>query len=61
MTVTQWPWKQTADELPPEHVVVEVLNGEHVCELVRQGNLWFFPDFSMYVYYVPRCWRPPAR
>ena len=22
-------------------------------ELVRKGNLWFFPDMSMYVYYRP--------
>ena len=21
------------------------------------GNLWFFPDMSMYVYYTPRFWR----
>ena len=21
--------------------------------LVRKGNLWFFPDMSMYVYYTP--------
>jgi hypothetical protein len=25
--------------------------------LVRQGNLWFFPDRSMYVYYRPTHWR----
>lgn len=25
--------------------------------LVRHGNLWFFPDMSMYVYYRPTHWR----
>ena len=27
--------------------------------LKRQGNLWFFPDGSMYVYYTPTHWREP--
>lgn len=27
--------------------------------LVRQGNLWLFPDLSMYVYYAPTHWRDP--
>lgn len=26
--------------------------------LIRQGRLWFFPDFSMYVYYTPTHWAP---
>jgi len=26
--------------------------------LVRQRNLWFFPDMSMYVYYRPTHWMP---
>lgn len=26
-------------------------------ELKRMGNLWFFPDDSMYVYYQPTHWR----
>ena len=26
-------------------------------QLKRQGNLWFFPDDSMYVYYTPTHWR----
>jgi len=25
--------------------------------LKRQGNLWFYPDMSMYVYYTPTHWR----
>jgi hypothetical protein len=27
--------------------------------LKRMGNLWWFPDGSMYVYYVPTHWRAP--
>lgn len=27
-------------------------------ELKRQGNLWFLPDGSMYVYYTPTHWKP---
>lgn len=30
----------------------------NVCTLKRQGNLWFYPDGSMYVYYTPTHWRP---
>lgn len=26
--------------------------------LKRRGNLWFFPDDSMYVYYTPTHWKP---
>ncbi len=26
--------------------------------LKRQGNLWFLPDGSMYVYFTPTHWRP---
>lgn len=25
----------------------------NVTRLIRRGNLWFFPDWSMYVYYTP--------
>jgi len=27
-------------------------------QLKRRGNLWWFPDGSMYVYYHPTHWRP---
>ena len=29
-------------------------------ELKRSGNLYFFPDESMYVYYAPTHWMPLA-
>jgi len=27
-------------------------------ELKKRGNLWYFPDMSMYVYYTPNEWHP---
>jgi hypothetical protein len=30
---------------------------EMVKQLKRQGNLWFAPDGSMYVYYTPVFWK----
>ncbi len=51
-------WIETARELPPERVEVQVMNGPYVTTLVRDGNLWWFPDRSMYVYYTPKVWKP---
>ena len=51
-------WKYTADELPPERVLLETTNSQgDIGKLVRLGNLFFVPDMSMYVYYVPKMWR----
>ena len=55
-------WKKTINELPKEHVVVETkicdAKGERAhAKLKRDGNMWFLPDSSMYVYYVPTHWR----
>jgi len=33
---------------------IGVRNEQH---LIRQGNLWFIPDRSMYVYYTPTHWK----
>lgn len=55
--VTQ-DWTPTDSRLPDEGVTVEAMDsGGHVQPLVRVGGLWFFPDRSMYVYYVPKFWR----
>lgn len=50
-------------ESAPEHREVWTRiaddHGErNVRTLVRQGNLWFYPDKSMYVYYTPTHWSP---
>ena len=51
-------WKVITEASPPQGVaVLTKIDGaggprnEQV--LVRNENLWFFPDMSMYVYYTP--------
>lgn len=52
-------WTRTDKQLPPEGVVVETISeGGQQQPLRLQGRLWFLPDGSMYVYYVPTFWRP---
>lgn len=46
----------------PERKVVETkiddeLGIRNIQALKKIGNLWFFPDGSMYVYYWPTHWR----
>lgn len=55
-------WVSVENELPPNDVVVDTKidddNGiRNEGQLVRRNNLWFLPDFSMYVYYAPTHWR----
>ena len=51
-------WTRTDQQLPPESVEVEVMDSVgHVQTLVYASNLWWFPDRSMYVYFVPSFWR----
>ena len=59
-------WNRTRDILPKEHVIVETkIDDGNGCRnqqnLYRYGNLWFFPDGSMYVYYTPTHWREMKR
>lgn len=53
-------WK-TIDTCPEGATVfTKIEDGKGVrneTKLKRQGNLWFFPDMSMYVYYQPTHWR----
>jgi hypothetical protein len=54
-------WTPTESALPPVGIAVETMDsGGHVQQLVRDGNLWFFTDRSMYVYYTPSFWRSIA-
>jgi hypothetical protein len=55
-------WISTGDRLPDDGVEVMTKIDADGCvrneqSLVRRGNLWFFPDGSMYVYYTPTHWR----
>lgn len=48
-----------SEKLPPEGEVVQTISPNGLeSQLKRNGNLWFFPDGSMYVYYTPLFWRP---
>ncbi len=52
-------------ETAPKSVVVltKIDDGKGVRNeepLKRLGNLWYFPDGSMYVYYTPTHWQPLA-
>lgn len=54
-------WVRCAEALPPIGQVVmtkidDDLGLRNVQPLKRQGNLWFFADGSMYVYYSPTHW-----
>ena len=48
---------RTDQALPPDGKVVMTLGpGGLEQQLKRSGNLWFFPDGGMYVYYTPEFW-----
>lgn len=54
-------WIETSRKLPIEGEVVMTKIDEggeqrNTANLIRNGNLWFFPDLSMYVYYTPTHW-----
>lgn len=55
-------WRNTAQQNPHPGVVVETKIDDNKGvrnqqPLKRVGNLWFFPDGLMYVYYTPTHWR----
>lgn len=56
-------WLPITDDQPAQKVVVETCIKDETGvrndqPLLRRGQLWFFPDMSMYVYYRPTHWRP---
>jgi len=51
-------WNYTSSQLPNEGVVVLTVSDSGMEQkLKRQGNLWYFADGSMYVYYTPVKWK----
>ena len=49
-------WKDIS--LMPQNIPLETIDsGGNVQKLIRKGNMFWFPDMSMYVYYVPKGWR----
>jgi hypothetical protein len=51
-------WQYTEQCKPPENVLLDTTNSQgDVSQLKRIGNLFFVPDGTMCVYYVPKMWR----
>ena len=51
-------WTPTDEDLPPPGKIVEAMDsGGHVQDLVFERGLWWFPDRSMYVYFIPKFWK----
>jgi len=51
-------WKSTENERPEDgRVVLTMDSSGNEQTLKLSGNLWWFPDGSMYVYYTPKMWR----
>lgn len=55
-------WIAVTEQAPPRDVEVETkIDDGRGCRnqttLKLHGNLWFFPDMSMYIYYSPTHWR----
>lgn len=53
-------WISVSYRLPPEGEIVETKISppdRNETRLIRHGNLWWFPNMSMYVYYRPTHWR----
>lgn len=55
-------WRPITDDQPAQKQVVETCIKDEAGvrneqPLLRQVNLWFFPDMSMYVYYTPTHWK----
>ena len=54
-------WIRTEDRLPADGQTVWILDSlGKVHQLKYSRRLWWFPDMSMYVYYVPTFWKPIA-
>jgi len=56
-----YTWIRCSDRLPQDGAEVRTkIDDKNGCRnetnLKRQGNLWFYPDVSMYVYYQPTHW-----
>jgi len=55
-------WKSIKEQTPPQGMIINTkIDDEHgernIQELKLEGNLWFVPDGSTYVYYSPTHWK----
>ena len=58
-------WIKCETRLPPDGEIVETkIDDANGCRneqsLKLKGNLWWFSDDSMYVYYYPTHWKPAS-
>jgi len=52
-------WTPPSIQLPEPGVEVNTMDsGGHEQTLIYDKGLWWFPDRSMYVYYIPTFWQP---
>ena len=52
-------WNNVATDESPEGTAVMTMSDGGIEQiLIRRKRLWFVSDGSMYVYYVPKHWRP---
>lgn len=59
--MTRERWTAVASATPESGSLVEVITpGGDQRELIYESGLWFLPDRSMYVYFVPAFWRGAA-
>lgn len=55
--MSAWQSTSTAPEGVIVHTKIDDKDGcRNEQKLIRRGNLWHFPDESMYVYYRPTHW-----
>jgi hypothetical protein len=55
----EWQPISTAPENVEVRTKLHDENGERNDQtLTRRGNLWWFPNGKMYVYYTPTHWKP---
>lgn len=54
-------WTHVSEAQPADGQAVEVITpGGDQRDLVYERGLWWLPDRSMYVYFVPSFWRTPS-
>lgn len=54
-------WYDPMTDLPPEGVEVWAMCSDgRIQTLIFSKPFWWLPDRSMYVYYVPKFWKPIA-
>jgi hypothetical protein len=56
----QWHTAPSPEGVPLDTKIDDENGCRNEQRLMRKGNLWWYVDGSMYVYYRPTHWRHPA-